>query len=360
MDTSEPRAPLGTTRLALAVRNDSPFVTELTGLTEADLAQGAEPADALAALLSFVDGWPLVAHNGFGYDFKLLDAALIAAGLPLFNGIRLDTLELAHVVFPRAGTEMLPNSDGTLPPTGRSLDALAAHLAIASERATHRAIDDAKLTVAVTLRMLANLESGSPASELRHSQQPSLLTHRSPRGLGGKGPLRVASAGPPRRAFRRVDNRRLRHSTGYRSGDRAGLNPIGHDTVFELSPAAVSPKALKASLPRLSWSLREHLDAAASTQSCPRSARFGVLEVVAVADEYSKRSGHPSAATARGAAIAAGGLQSQRLTVIWHGGTDRGDRGRASLSYRSPTEVPLVGHLIDDVTLSAEVTVRIE
>ena len=68
----------------------------------------------------------------------------------------------------------------------------------------------------------------------------------------------------------------------------------------------------------------------------------------------------PSPAIARRAAADAGGLQSQRLTVIWSGGAERGDRGKAAVSYRSPTDVPLVGRLIDDVKLSAEVTVRIE
>lgn len=68
----------------------------------------------------------------------------------------------------------------------------------------------------------------------------------------------------------------------------------------------------------------------------------------------------PAATTARGAAAAAGGLRNERLTVIWSGGVESGDRGTASVSYRSPTEVPLVGRLIDDVTLSATVTVRIE
>lgn len=68
----------------------------------------------------------------------------------------------------------------------------------------------------------------------------------------------------------------------------------------------------------------------------------------------------PSAMTARSAASDAAGLLGDRLTVFWSGGAEPGDRGKASVSYRSPTQVPLVGRLIDDVTLSAEVTVRIE
>lgn len=68
----------------------------------------------------------------------------------------------------------------------------------------------------------------------------------------------------------------------------------------------------------------------------------------------------PSAPTARSAAVDAGGLSGHRLTVVWSGGSDPGDRGTASITYRSPTQVPLVGRLIGDVTLSGEVTVRIE
>jgi len=48
--------------------------TELTGLTDADLESAPTLAEALSDFYRFVSGAPLIAHNGVGYDFKLLDA----------------------------------------------------------------------------------------------------------------------------------------------------------------------------------------------------------------------------------------------------------------------------------------------
>ena len=62
-----------------------------------------------------------MAHNGSTYDFLLLFAELERVGLAEPLGERLDTLELAHVVFPRAGKESLPDVSGAKPPSSRRL-----------------------------------------------------------------------------------------------------------------------------------------------------------------------------------------------------------------------------------------------
>ena len=69
----------------------------------------------------------------------------------------------------------------------------------------------------------------------------------------------------------------------------------------------------------------------------------------------------PDEATARSAATAAtSALDPARLTIVLHGGTAPGDLVTSSLRYRAATDVPVVGRLIGDVTLTAEVTMRVE
>lgn len=63
---------------------------------------------------------------------------------------------------------------------------------------------------------------------------------------------------------------------------------------------------------------------------------------------------------ARAAAEDAGGLQGDRLTVRATGRGEAGSRVRVRITYRAPTEVPIVGALIGDRTLRAEATMRVE
>jgi Flp pilus assembly protein TadG len=66
----------------------------------------------------------------------------------------------------------------------------------------------------------------------------------------------------------------------------------------------------------------------------------------------------PSAAVA--AALAAGGLAEDRLTVAVTGRGDAGSRVRATVTYRAHTQVPLVGALIGDRTIRSSTTMRVE
>ena len=135
---------------------------ELTGLTDKDLAQAPTLTEALPQFAAFVDNRPLMAHNGFVYDFPLLDTATEQSELPSIGSIRLDTLELAHLAFPRAGRDMARGVDGTKPPAGRRLDDLAAWLLGRSTRPAHRALGDARLLAEVLLPLLATLNEASP------------------------------------------------------------------------------------------------------------------------------------------------------------------------------------------------------
>ena len=69
---------------------------------------------------------------------------------------------------------------------------------------------------------------------------------------------------------------------------------------------------------------------------------------------------NPSNRAARQAALRASGLAPERMTVTLVGGRERGDHITARLSYSSPTAVPLVGALLGDVNMQAEVTMRVE
>jgi Flp pilus assembly protein TadG len=53
-------------------------------------------------------------------------------------------------------------------------------------------------------------------------------------------------------------------------------------------------------------------------------------------------------------------LDGDRLDVTVTGRGERGSRVRVEVTYRAPTDVPLVGDLLGDVTLRADATMRVE
>ena len=63
---------------------------------------------------------------------------------------------------------------------------------------------------------------------------------------------------------------------------------------------------------------------------------------------------------ARRGALAGARLDPDRLTVTVEGRSGPGSRVTARLTYRSPTDVPLVGALVGDVHLFGAVTMRVE
>ena len=140
---------------------------QLTGLDDAALAGAASPAAALESFCEFAAGRPLVAHNGFGYDYPLLDATAERTGVRLPAVTRLDSLELAHLVYPRAAKSAGTDIDGRRPPKGHSLDALAKFLLGARPRTTHRALGDALLLREVLTRLLAEMGRDEPVRRLQ-------------------------------------------------------------------------------------------------------------------------------------------------------------------------------------------------
>ncbi len=143
------------------------FTCELTGLTDEGLAAAPMPAAALRGFYSFVGDRPMVAHNGLRYDFVLLDSVGADAGVPTPEVVRLDTLELAHLAFPRAGKGIVGNVDGSRPPAARSLDELAHYLLGIQARSAHRALDDSRLLLRVLPSLLRRVGGSGPARRLQ-------------------------------------------------------------------------------------------------------------------------------------------------------------------------------------------------
>ncbi len=140
-------------------------ITRMTGLEYGDLGKAPPLAEVLPRFFGWVGDLPLIAHNGFGYDFLVLDAAASSLGLTPPEGPRLDTLELAHLVYPRAGASTR-GIDGAHPPPGRSLDQLAELYGVKA-RKKHDALVDARMTVEIMRNLLGELDDVSPVRRLQ-------------------------------------------------------------------------------------------------------------------------------------------------------------------------------------------------
>ena len=142
-------------------------------------------AQAIAELVRFCGPLPVVAHNGFGFDFPILDRAAERCCLPSVGeprpgapaspkptgsegrGPRLDSLELALLAFPRSGRSIRPDADGGTPPAGLSLDDLCQHLEVPAPQPRHRARPDAEATALVVLKLLELLNADRPDRNLQ-------------------------------------------------------------------------------------------------------------------------------------------------------------------------------------------------
>ncbi|HEX5541498.1 MAG TPA: DEDD exonuclease domain-containing protein [Micromonospora sp.] len=120
-----------------------PFITLLTGITQAMVTPAPPIEVVLPSLLEFVRGAVLVAHNA-PYDMRFLKAACARHGYPWPNPRVLDTAALARrVLIP----DEVPN---------RKLATLAAFFRT-RHQPTHRALDDAKTTVEVLHALIGRL-----------------------------------------------------------------------------------------------------------------------------------------------------------------------------------------------------------
>ncbi|WP_344078138.1 DEDD exonuclease domain-containing protein [Luedemannella helvata] len=122
-----------------------PYITVLTGITEAMVAPAPRTRDVLPTLLEFLHGAVLVAHNA-PFDTGFLKAACHLHGYPWPAPRVLDTAMLARRLLTR---DEVPN---------HKLATLAAYLRTATQP-THRALDDARTTVEVLHFLIGRLGS---------------------------------------------------------------------------------------------------------------------------------------------------------------------------------------------------------
>ena len=120
-----------------------PFITVLTGITQAMVAQAPGIEKVLPTLLEFLDGCVLVAHNA-PYDVGFLKAACDAHGYPWPGPVVVDTAALARRVLL---ADEVPD---------RRLATLARHFGT-SVRPAHRALADARATVEVLHALIGRL-----------------------------------------------------------------------------------------------------------------------------------------------------------------------------------------------------------
>lgn len=117
-------------------------ITELTGITHAELRKAPQWQEKQDALLEFIDGYTLVGHNLAGFDIRFLNNAI---GEKLPNPL-IDTLEYSRTVFPD-----LPR---------HKLSYLKQVLGI-NVNTSHRALDDVKTTfflLVACMRQEASME----------------------------------------------------------------------------------------------------------------------------------------------------------------------------------------------------------
>ena len=122
-----------------------PKITEITGITDANLQGQPTAAAVLPKLLEFIGDAPLAAHNA-AFDVSLLKSELKRLNLH-WNGPVLDTLTYARKLYPKLKSFRL--------------GALCKHLGVSLKNA-HRAVHDAAATAQCLARMFAETREKYP------------------------------------------------------------------------------------------------------------------------------------------------------------------------------------------------------
>lgn len=117
-------------------------IQELTGITDSMVKNAPKEEDAVKTFLEFSKGSHLVAHNA-RFDIGFIEKTAKEFNIP-FDFSYLDTLMLARVLYPEL--------------SNHKLNVLSKHLNIML-RNHHRAVDDAKATAEIFVKMLENLEN---------------------------------------------------------------------------------------------------------------------------------------------------------------------------------------------------------
>ena len=117
------------TMLVCGAENVPEKITALTGLSAAELQQGADPREALQRFLAFIGKDPLVGHN-IAFDLEFLRMACKQYGFPIPTNRQTDLAQLARRKLTRIANYKLVT--------------LAQHFQLA-EKVEHRALPDCRL-----------------------------------------------------------------------------------------------------------------------------------------------------------------------------------------------------------------------
>ena len=120
----------------------SPFIENLTGITNSMVRTAPDIEEILPDLLRLTDDVVLVGHNIY-FDLSFLQNAFIEGGYLPFAGLVLDTVEMARL--------LLPSQDGY------RLTDLSSELDIPLDR-PHRADEDAEATAKVFIQLLQKMK----------------------------------------------------------------------------------------------------------------------------------------------------------------------------------------------------------
>lgn len=119
----------------------SPFITQLTGITNEMLRTAPPAAEVMRDAARFVGDAPMVAHNA-SFDSKFWQAELALAGQTAPHAFACTVL-LSRRIYPQAPSHSLGN--------------LARYLQLPSTGRAHRALADAEMAAALLARMQQDL-----------------------------------------------------------------------------------------------------------------------------------------------------------------------------------------------------------
>jgi DNA polymerase-3 subunit epsilon len=120
----------------------SPFIQDLTGITNTMLAAAPDGEEVMAGFADFIGDFPLVAHNA-PFDGKFLDAELARIGRTRSNEL-VCTLKVARRIYPHISSH--------------KLEALVNYKNIAASGVFHRALADAEMTADLWMVMMEDMK----------------------------------------------------------------------------------------------------------------------------------------------------------------------------------------------------------
>ncbi|MFC1537917.1 helicase C-terminal domain-containing protein [Candidatus Latescibacterota bacterium] len=195
------------------------FITHLTGISDNDVADAESIKVVLPTFLDFADGYVLLGQN------VAFDISFINSKRSYYKGLYIDNIELARILLPQLHSY--------------SLDNLIDYFDIKTE-ARHRALEDAKITAEIFLRLLDML--GNTSTDFVNDLL--IISNRTKSGISDvleaeiKG--RIASA-RPRATAKKLSLKPVTHISNNIFGDFTNLDSSPPETAeAKIDPEHIS------------------------------------------------------------------------------------------------------------------------